>query len=246
MPVQLTPNVLWINESYEVDDGTYMHVAVYLVSAGDRSILVDTGSFYHRERIRAQVERATDRVDSIVLSHGDAPHAGNLREFNNTWDDIQLVSAAGTPEIQGYPTTDYRRCRIGEDMIVEGRRLSFVDPPLADRNHTVWIFDHDSGILVTADGFGNYHTTEERDLTSEGFDGGIETERIAEFHADALRWLRFVDPERMRESLTSIFDEYDVSYVAPIHGNPIAAADLDAYLDRLFESVGRISEHDAA
>ncbi|MGM0591450.1 MAG: MBL fold metallo-hydrolase [Halobacteriota archaeon] len=242
MAVQLTPDVLWINESYEVRDGEYVHVAVYLISESDSTILVDTGSFYHRDAITAQIEEATDRVDSIILSHGDAPHGGNLHAFNNTWDDIQLVSAAGTPEIQGYPTTDYRRCRIGEDMIVEGRRFSFIDPPLADRNHTVWIYDHGSKVLVTADGFGNHHTEDESDLTSGDFDDGIDTARIHDFHRDALRWLRFVDPEKLRVSLESIFDAYDISYVAPIHGNPIASDDIETYMDRLMDSVGEIRD----
>ena len=240
MAVQLTPEVAWINECYDIGP-KHLHVAVYLIDAGDATVLVDTGSFYHREAIAEEIRAHTDAVDTIILSHGDAPHAGNVRAFNRTWEEVQLVAASGAPEIQGYPTDDYRRCWIGEDMVIEGRRFSFIDPPLADRSHTTWIYDHGSGVLVTADGFGNHHVAGECEHTSSDFDGGIPTDRIHDFHRDALRWLEYVDPVRMREVLEGIFADREISYVAPIHGNPIAAADLDGYLDRLAASVARIS-----
>lgn len=241
MPVQLTPDVTWINECYDIGP-KHLHVAVYLIDDGDGTILIDTGSFYHREAIAEQLRAITDGIDTIILSHGDAPHAGNVRAFNRTWDEVQLVAASGAPEIQGYPTDDYRPCEIDEDMHIEGRRFSFIDPPLADRSHTTWIYDHDSRVLVTADGFGNHHAAGECDLLSSEFDDGIPIDRIHDFHRDALRWLRYVDPGRMRHALESIFEAHEITYVAPIHGQPIAAADLDRYLDRLFESVRRISD----
>lgn len=241
MTVQLTPDVRWINECYDVGD-RHLHVAVYLIREGDRWILVDTGSFYHREAILEAILERTDRIDTMILSHGDAPHAGNVREFNQRWDDVQVVAASGAPEIQGYPTDDFRPSQIGKDMEIEGRTFSFLDPPLADRSHTTWIYDHGSGIVVTADGFGNHHLPGECDQTTQDVGGSVPTDRIHGFHRDALRWLRYVDPVRMRDALESIFDDYDVSYVAPIHGNPIAAEHLPEYMERLTESVRRISE----
>ena len=45
----------------------------------------------------------------------------------------------------------------------------------------------------------------------------------------------------MSAKLRRLFDEYPVSYVAPIHGNPIAAGELDEYLEVLEEAVSRIA-----
>lgn len=50
-----------------------------------------------------------------------------------------------------------QRCRIGGSLSVQGRSFSFIDPPLVDRSHTTWIYDHGSEVLFTADGFGSYH-----------------------------------------------------------------------------------------
>ena len=238
--ITLTDDVQWLNECYPHEE-RHEHVSVYLIRSDAASILVDSGSFYHREPIRDRIGRATggDGLDTIILSHSDYPHAGNVSEFREEWGDVELVASSGSPELQGL--SDARRCKIGESLTVSGRRFSFIDPPLADRSHTTWIYDHDSGVLFTADGFGNYHPPGECDDTSRDFEDGIPAEAIHEFHAKNLVWLRYVDPEKLRAALTAIFDDYDVSYVAPIHGNPIAAPDLDGYLDRLVDAAARIA-----
>ena len=42
-----------------------------------------------------------------------------------------------------------------------------------------------------------------------------------------------------------MFEAREVSWVAPIHGNPIAAEHLDDYLERLEEGVRRIVREQA-
>lgn len=240
MTVQLTDDVHWINESYDLG-GLYEHVAVYLVREGDRYVLIDSGSFHHREGIKREIEELTDGsgLDAMVLSHSDYPHSGNVSEFKDEWGDVELVASSGSPEIQGLP--EATKCEIGGEMVIAGRRFSFIDPPLADRSHTTWIYDHGAEILFAADGFGNYHAADEADYTSAEFADGIPEERIYEFHRDNLVWLRYVDPEKLGAALEAIFDEYPVRFVAPIHGNPITGDDLDGYMDRLIESAGRIA-----
>lgn len=238
--VTLSDEVQWINECYPHGE-RHEHVSVYLICSDEASILVDSGSFYHQETIKERIDRATDQsgLDAIILSHSDYPHAGNVSEFRDEWGDVELVASSGSPELQGL--SDARRCKIGESLTVAGRRLSFIDPPLADRSHTTWIYDHNSGVLFTADGFGNYHSLEECNNTSWDFEGNVPKEAIYEFHAKNLVWLRYVDPEKLRTALMSIFDNYDVSYVAPIHGNPITCSEIDRYVDKLVDAAARIA-----
>ena len=241
MAVQLTDEVRWLNECYD-HGGRHEHVSVYLVD-GDRRLLVDTGSFYHREAITAEIEAATGArgVDGIVLSHSDYPHSGNVGAVREEGEDVTVYASSAAPESQGLPPTAVK-CDIGGSMDVEGRRLSFIDPPLADRSHTTWIYDRDSGVLFTADGFGSYHDAGDCDLVSDDMPDGVPYEDIYEYHNDALVWLRYVDPGKLRAALEDIFDEYDVSYVAPVHGHPVARDDLEEYLDRLIRAAGRISD----
>jgi len=245
MTVQLTDELRWIEECYDLGEGTrrHKHVSVYLLR-GERTILIDSGSFHHREAIRADVEAATgdDAIDALILSHSDYPHSANVREFAATEDDAELVASSGAPEKQGLP--EATKCEIGGSMTVAGREFSFVDPPLADRSHSTWIYDHGSGALFTADGFGSRHRPGECTATSRDFEDGIPADAIDEFHRNELRWLRYVDPARLRVALESIVEEYPVTWIAPIHGHPIAGEDLDRYLDRLIDATGRIADGD--
>lgn len=240
-PVTLTEDIQWINTCYQHED-RHEHVSVYLIRANGEYILIDSGSFYHREDIKKRITETTngEGLDAIILSHSDYPHAGNISEFRDEWGDIELVASSGSPELQGL--SEARRCEIGGDLEILGRQFSFIDPPLADRSHTTWIYDHGSEVLFTADGFGNYHSVGECDKTSQDFKDNIPKEAVYEFHAKNLVWMRYVDPDKLRTALISIFDDYAVSYVAPIHGNPIAPSDLDGYLNRLIDAASRITD----
>jgi flavorubredoxin len=238
--VQVTPSVEWVNKCYD-HEGRHEHVSLYLLRAPEGTVLVDSGSFYHREAVTAAVDEATggDGPDAIVLSHSDYPHAANVSPLGADTTDVELVASSASPAQQGLP--DARKCDIGGSLTVAGRRLSFIDPPLADRSHTTWIYDHGDGVLFTADGFGNYHDPGQCDYRSGDFPDVTPAEAIYEYHRDNLVWLRYVAPEKVERALDDIFDAYDVAAVAPIHGNPIEGDDVDTYRDRLGDAIERIA-----
>ena len=241
MTRKLTDDVTWVSVCYP-HEGVHEHVSVYLVETAGGNVLVDSGSFHHEEEIMAGIHEATgsDGVDAIVLSHSDYPHSANIDEVRATYDDVELVASSGAPELQGL--SDARRCVIGEDLDVLGRTFEFIDPPLADRSHTTWIFDTESGVLFTADGFGNYHAPGECDYFSADFADSTPEEDVYEFHRDNLGWLRYVDAGKLRAAIDDIFDEFEIRAVAPIHGNPVVADDIPRYLDRLESAAARIAD----
>lgn len=233
---------------------THKHVSVYLLRGGGDGaaegseadgtaghVLVDSGSFHHREAIAEGVAAATggEGVEALVLSHSDYPHAANVREFAGE-DGAELVASSGAPDKQGLP--EATKAEIGGSTTVAGRTLSFVDPPLADRSHTTWVYDHDSRTLFTADGFGSRHRPGECTRTSADFDGGVPSDAVYRFHCAELRWLRYVDPVALRAALEAIFEEFPVEWVAPVHGHPIAGDDLEPFLDALVDAAGRVAD----
>jgi len=239
---ELVPGVTWLNECYDMGD-RHEHVSVYLLTepATERSVLVDTGSFVHREAITEQVERgAPAGLDALVLSHSDYPHSANVDRFAPEGSDVKLVASSTSPLAQGLPR-DATRVSIGETLAVAGRDLTFIDPPLADRSHTTWVYDHQTRGLFVADGFGSYHQDGECAMTSRDFPEGIPEKAIHDFHAETLTWLQYVDPEKLRRALDAIVDAYPPAYVAPIHGHPILEADLEGYLERLVGAARKIS-----
>jgi flavorubredoxin len=241
MTISLTDDVEWINECYEYDE-RHEHVSVYLIQEEDKYILIDSGSFYHRQEIKSKISQVTAGagIDALILSHSDYPHSANISEFRSEWDNVELIASSGNPPAQGL--SDATKCEIGGSMEIEGRKFSFIDPPLADRSHTTWIYDQSSRVLFTADGFGNYHYPNECTAISSALDNGDRFEDIYQFHKETLVWLRYVDPEKLRTVLESILEEYPPNYIAPVHGNPITQDDLDQYLDQLIMAANKISD----
>jgi len=236
----LVGDVLWISECFPIGD-IHEHVSIYLIRAGEHNIIIDSGSFYHRTSIERKIREATAErgVHALIVSHSDYPHSGNIEAFRREWGDFDIYASCGDPQIQGLPYA--KQCRIGGSEQVFGRRFSFIDPPLADRSHTSWIFDHASHVLFAADGFGHYHRPGECEQLSSDFDTGIRAADIHDFHHDNIGWLRYVDPVKFRHKLERMFATFDAVAVAPIHGNPIMRAELPAYVDDLVDAAARIA-----
>lgn len=241
MTVELTSSVDWLAHCYP-HDGGHEHVSVYLIRAADGFVLVDSGSVYHRREIRVTVREATGGtgLDSIILSHSDYPHSGNISQLGAGTDEVELIASSGSPEQQGLP--DARKATIGGELTIQGQRFSFIDPPLADRSHTAWIYDHANGVLFTADGFGSYHEQDRCEAGSTDFENGIPAETVYEYHRDNLMWLRYVDPGKLQRALADIFDSYDVRAIAPVHGHPIVGDDIEPYLDAFYDAAVRIAD----
>lgn len=241
MAREITPGTHWINETH--DDGERrLHVAVYLIESEDGYVLIDTGSFNDREAIRREITGilGASSLDAIVVSHADLPHSGNVPWFREAFPDVEIVSASNYPEIVGLPA-DATVCPLGGSTTVAGRRFSFVYPPLCDLQHSAWIFDEVSGVLYTADGFGTYHRPGQEDALYAEIDADLPVRAVREFHADTLRWLKYVDPEKLRRGIDAVFERYDVSWLAPTHGNPIEEGSVDSYLETFMEAVEGIA-----
>lgn len=243
MSVQLSNGVHWINPCYE-ENSQHEHVSVYLLEGAEGNVLIDSGSYYHRDELVEEIAAivGAGSVGALVLSHTDYPHAANVYRFQDEWGPFEIVANTPFPEFHGLPEGTYRRSDFGKEMDIGGRTVSFLEPPLADRVRTVWIYDHPTSTLFTADGLGHYHGPATCDLTSDAMSGSIEFEHINEYHAENIPWFRYADPDKLRSLLQSILGQYDIEYVAPAHGNPVHRDDLDEYLDLLIKSASRIAD----
>lgn len=237
MTVQLTEDVRWINECYEQPEN-HLHIGVYLLTFEDANVLVDTGSFYHSQRIREELDAllSGDPIDTVFLSNPDYIHAGNVGQYLG---ETEVVSFVGTPERHGYEGAT--TTNPGESRSVAGRRFSFIDPVLADIASSAWIYDHGSNGLFTSDGFGQYHAAGACEKVSTDFESGIAYEDVRGFHEDTLRWLEYVDPDEIRAAVDKIFDSYDVRRIYPAHGHPIEGDDVARFLEQFHRAVQEIA-----
>ena len=229
---ELIPNVHWLSECFELPD-KHLHISVYLLENEDGYVLVDTGSHIYSDEIIAAVRSVIGDapLETIVVSHADLPHSGNIEPLKEEWDDPEVVAASATPEVVGLPET--RRCTFDEKMLVGGREFTFFDPPLADVVFTSWPYDHETGTLFTADGFGTYHEPSTCEELWTPTTPGLGRENLESYHETTFRWLEYVDPDLLIGALEEMLDNHDISLIAPSHGNPIRAEHVDEYFEQL-------------
>lgn len=242
---ELTQGVYWIHPYIEHED-RYVHNSAYLIRNDGGNILIDTGSFLDREEARAEIRSTVgdDGVDVILLTHPDLPHTGNLWDYVEHLGASEVMSAAAVADAQGLlPWGEgLRKIVIGKQMDIRGRRISATEALLADRFNSAWLYDHETGVYFTADGFGHYHFEGEHSLTSKELSDDIPSENIQTYHQNKLPWLRFVDPDPFTDALDDLLDRFDPRWIAPVHGNPIHADDREEYIRRFNSSVRAIVE----
>jgi flavorubredoxin len=237
--VRLTEDVHWVGtcEAVEGTDGRHVHVSVYLIEAGDEYVLVDAGP-PHTPDIDDEIDRLTggEGVDTLLLTHTNMPHTGGVAGYADR--GARVLSATDIPEEFG----DYgERWHREETVELAGRRFSFPKPPMTDHVYSLWLFDHDSGVLFSSEALGNYHSPDRCEAVWDADGGAIARADIEAFVRDRLPWVRYVVPGKLESTLRARLGEYGIAYVAPGHGNPIAGSRLDAYLDRLMEVVERVA-----
>ena len=233
--VELSDDVLWLYKRFEID-GLLLHHSQYLVEADDGFVLIDAGEG-HEEEMNQVLNSGTggDDLDTLLLTHSILPHTGNVESIREKWEDVVVVSAANVPELAG--VFDAEPKLLNSSTEIEGETFSFLDPLLTDVVASNWIYHHRSKILFTAEGVGHYHAPSQSSLTSDSMENGIEYEHIHKFNQDKLPYVHYLDPEKLRAGFDAVLEEFDVEYIAPIHGNPVASDDIDEYIDNILRSV---------
>jgi len=238
MVKEVTDDVYWITNC-EDNNSDHMHASVYLIDGNEGTILIDAGSALNESSIREAVHRLTNGSgpDVILLTHSTLPHTENVSAFKSEWGDIEVISAAGRyPETIGLPDAKLRQF----DQVIRyaGRPITCIHPLLTDVTLSQWVYDHSSRVLFTAETFGHYHEVGDCELLSEEFEDGIPYKSIRRFYRDKLPYIQFLDTVRLQAALESLIDIVDIEYVAPIHGNPVHARDLDLYVEDVIQAIG--------
>ncbi len=244
MSVQLTEDVHWVGTCEDAGPDRHVHVSVYLIETGDGYVLVDAGP-PHETDIGDEVDRLTGGagVDTLLLTHTNMPHTGHAHEYADR--GVRVLSATDIPEEFGGYGELWNR---DETVELAGRAFSFPKPPMTDHVYSLWLYDHDSGVLFSSEALGNYHPPSRCGAVWGARRGGDEAGEwevsrrdIEAFVRDRLPWVRYIAPEKLESTLRERLGGYDISYVAPGHGNPVAGNHLDAYLDRLMDVVEEVA-----
>lgn len=237
MTRKLTDDVHWISSCHP-DEEYHMHMSEYLIQGENGTVLVDSGSSHYRDEIIDEIDRLTDGSgpDVVLLTHSTLPHTENVPAFESEWGEIKTIAATGRyPEIVGLPDAEVRQ--LNQPVEFAGRPFTCIHPLLTDVTVSQWVYDHESGVLFTAEAFGHYHDPGNCELTTAEIEGGVSAEHIDDFYVDKLPFIDYLDREKLGDAFEMLFDILDVTYVAPIHGNPVSGEDIDHYVADVMEAL---------
>ncbi|BAS14171.1 hypothetical protein AHiyo8_24740 [Arthrobacter sp. Hiyo8] len=205
-------------------------VNCYLIKGPSGSVLVDTGIRLHQEGIIEQLDRLLSPGEplSIVLTRTEMECCLNIPAIEEhfavgaVWYTGGITvprSKAESKRIAVDPGTSMR-VEVQDGVVVE------LVSPLLRLLPTLWVFDPESGALLTSDAF--THGGSAKPETREG---------LRKF-----RWFTGADTGPIARNVADIFRDRDVRAVGPGYGTPFVGRDLcleqAQQLARAIEEVG--------
>jgi flavorubredoxin len=229
------------------DGPVHYHVSTFLVLGSRRTALIDTGDPHHWDQIRADLVAALDgrRLDYIVPTHPELPHAGNLPTLLAMFPDSQVVGDVRDYPVH-YPEYADRLVTLGVAATLDlgDRRLEIVEAYIRDLPNTVWAYDPRDQVLYVSDGFSFIHDVPTLPALGDDEPGHLPgqcrllstempvpptIEQAAYGTGRALYWTRYVDVTPTFKRIREFLNDHPVTMIAPAHGNVIS--DVAAMMD---------------
>jgi len=238
-----------LREQYQADppdwyeSGHEVHTSqnAYLLR-GDETLLFDTLSPVASEQIVTELREVLDddNLDYIVISHPEAPHAGNTFGILEEFPDAELIAPAYGNQHELYHLEDATKVALGDCIDLGEFEVEFVEPMFVDHKLHTWMRELKTDTLFTVDWLGMIHKSGEcLDYVDEMSDP-VTVDRLTGFHGRALFWLAYVDPHKTDDAIEGIIEEWDPNVLAPAHGQPVRQ-NTAAYMRRMKDVTRKIA-----
>lgn len=234
LPRELSPGLFWMADCLKYEykgEMWHSHVSAYLIVGSEKSLLIDTGHPAHWNVIEPALDQSLGgrRLDYLMPTHSEMPHAGNLPRLVAKFPDAQIVG-----EIRDYhlyypdlvPALWHRP--IGDEIDLGDRSVVILPAIWRDLPSTIWAYDTGSRALFVADGFAysHHHLQGQCALLSSELPEKPNVEQTMFVNERALFWTRHVDSSASSKRLAALLDEYPSSLVGPAHGSVIDNLDV--------------------
>ncbi|MFB6207196.1 MAG: MBL fold metallo-hydrolase [Haloglomus sp.] len=232
---------------YEEGKGLHLSINAYLLIGEDKSLLFDTLSPASREHIVDTVEELLDGddLDYVVVSHDEAPHAGNTFALVDRFPEATFIGAnAGSPVDELHHYEAARRVDFGETIDLGGYEAEFVEPVFSDSPATLWLLERDTRFMCTVDSFGFPHYPSDCVKFEDEMETDMNAFQMMQYNGRSIQWLEFADPEKVRDQLQYHIDHYEPEILAPAHGQ-LLRGDLQKYAEFGYEAAKHLSENRA-
>lgn len=165
-------------------------------------------------------------LDYVVISHDEAPHAANTHHVLDAYPEATLIvngddrTGNRLHELVLTDVDDYQFVDFTDTIELGGYSVEFVEPAILDTAMTMWMFEHSTKTIFTADSFGNPHHDDECDRFVDEMTPMTWGRRI-QYEGRALPWFDYADFDRINDALDRIWATYEPERIASAHGNPV-------------------------
>lgn len=218
----------------------------YLLMDKDNCVFFDMGMPIMQPAIQSAIDMIGDRKVYVNFSRNEADCIGNMGYILGTCKNPTLLygSAGGILEWINDPNVSILEVRdfLGRIPIEsakngESKRIGEIDMTWLDAGSkmmlmTQWAYEKTTGCLFTSESFGWRHAaTADTSPIVESARGLPSVETVARELVERMNWMREADYPGYVERFESIFKEYDVQMIAPVHGCVIKGrAAVDAHV----------------
>jgi flavorubredoxin len=254
---EITPGFWWIGECgpdrshfvtdrdpewYDPDAEVHIPQNAYLLDGGEHTLLFDTLSPATTDRILEAIDRHVDRLDYLVVSHPDVPHAGNAPAVLEAHPEAELLAPAYGKghDLYHLGTDEATHVCEGDRLDLGGYEVRFHEATFPDAPVHCWLSEVETGTLFPVDWFGYPHTGRECLAFADELEG-LDLDRLVEFHGRVLFWFQYVDPPTVKAEIERLTREFDPEILAPAHGN-VLREDAVEHMRRSEAVVDRVSE----
>lgn len=254
LPREIASGVWWVGgclESAAFAEPVHFHVSAYLIVGDDRALLYDTAP----PAMWPELERDLDRIlgsrklDYVVPSHPEIPHAGNLGKLLDKYPD-----AVATGDLRDYhlyfPDHAHRMQTVPHDTTIDlggGYRFTMLDAIIEDLPNTVWGYEHKQQVLFPVDALGYGHLPQAAEFPDEPthragecalFSSELNQPPVLELATyltqSSLFWSRYVEITPYLKRFEELLVKYPAKFIAPAHGSVID--DLDVVMPVMREA----------
>lgn len=164
-------------------------------------------------------DRLDDRpLDYLVVSHTEAPHAGNADAILRAFPEATLVGSGHGSAHDMYHLEEAMLVDPGDTIDLGQRVVEFHPGYFGDTPRTIWMTERTTGAFFTADWFGIPHVSPECGKFVDQLATDVSVERLKLFHQTVIPWMRYAETAKVEPVVDHVIETLDPSIIAPTHG----------------------------
>lgn len=184
----------------------------------EKNVLIDTVWLpYDREFVsKLEEEIELDKIDYIILQHGEVDHSGALIELMEKIPNVPIYCTAnGIKSIKGQYHKDWNfvPVKTGDTLNIGENTLTFIEAPMLHWPDTMFTYMDKEKILFSNDGFGQHFASEL--LYADEVDQDELFKQAIIYYANILAPFSMMVTNKIKEILAM---NIEINMICPSHG----------------------------